>query len=105
MTQTALDFSRNAVLDHHARNRAALISAADIIARRLADALGSTCMPRVLRAMRELGYGDAMDAVDPRWSGAVLLPSRGWEKTGVYVPEGSRARPVPMWKRSTKEIK
>lgn len=99
MTQTALDFSRNRVLDIHAHNRAALISAADIVARRLADAMGATCMPRVLRAMRELGYGPTLDSVDPRWSGAVLLPSRGWEKTGEYVPEGSRARPVPMWRR------
>jgi hypothetical protein len=90
--------SRDKVLDIHAQYRAELIEVATGIARELSAASGATCMPRVLRALRERGYGDKLDAVDPRWSGAVLLPSRGWERTGEITREGSRARPVPMWK-------
>lgn len=97
--------SRDHVLSHLADTRADLIEAATAIARELTAADGSVCMPRIIRAMRAHGYGPALDLVDPRWSGAVLLPSRGWERTGEIVREGSRARPVPMWKRSTKETK
>jgi hypothetical protein len=100
MTQLDLAAPRDRVLDHLSKTRAYLIAAASNIARELAAMDGSTCMPRVLRAMRAHGMGDALDAVDPRWSGAVLLPSRGWERTGEIAREGSRARPVPMWRRA-----
>jgi hypothetical protein len=98
VTQLDLAAPRNHILDVHAKHRAALISVADRIARELA-ANGPVCMPRVLRAMREQGYAAMLEGVDPRWTGAVLLPSRGWQRTGELVREGSRARPVPMWRR------
>jgi hypothetical protein len=98
--QQALDFTRDRVLGYLAARRAVLIHAADRIALELAARDGSVCMPRILRALREHGYGDDLDDVDPRWTGAVLLPSRGWERTGEIVREGSRARPVPMWRRA-----
>ena len=98
MTQLDLTAPRDRALDLHVQRRRYLIALADLAAHGLADRDGATCMPRVLRRLRELGHGDALDAVDPRWSGAVLLPSRGWERTGESAREGSRARPVPMWR-------
>lgn len=89
---------RDWVMELHEANRPGLIAAATQIARELCARDGSTCMPRVLRVMRARGWAAIMSTLDPRWSGAVLLPSRGWERTGEIVREGSRARPVPMWR-------
>lgn len=90
---------RDWVLELHQHQRPGLIATADRIARRLCESDGSTCMPRVIAEMRRLGYGPQLADQDPRWCGAVLLPSRGWERTGELVNEGSKARPVPLWRR------
>ncbi len=92
---------RDGVLAQHAEERAEMIEVADQIAAELASRDGSVCMPRILAAMRARGYGDKLDVLDPRWTGAVLLPTRGWERTGEIAREGSRARPVPMWRRKS----
>jgi hypothetical protein len=100
LTQLDLAAPRDRILDIHAQRRRYLIALADIVAHKLAANEGAVCMPRVIRELRANGHGAELDAVDPRWTGAVLLPSRGWERTGEIVREGSRARPVPMWRRA-----
>lgn len=89
---------RDWLIDLHAKHRTSLIAAADHVARELCARDGSTCMPRVLASLKRRGWAQIMASLDPRWSGAVLLPSRGWERTGEIVREGSNARPVPMWR-------
>jgi hypothetical protein len=93
--------ARDAVLAQHAEERAELIEVADQIAAELSARDGAVCMPRILAALRARGYGAKLDVLDPRWTGAVLLPTRGWERTGEIAREGSRARPVPMWRRKS----
>jgi hypothetical protein len=98
MTAKTKREERDDVLAQHAENRERLISIADAVALEIATRDGEVCMPRVLAEMRRRGHGWLLESVDPRWSGAVLLPSRGWERTGAIVREGSRARPVPLWR-------
>lgn len=90
---------RDDVLEVLAERRAVLVEQATAIALELAHRDGSTCAPRVLSEMRRRGID--LETCDRRWMGAVLLPSRGWERTGEHVNEGSKARPVPLWKRTT----
>lgn len=89
--------SRDAALAAHLARRADLIALATGVALELAARDGVTCAPRVLAELRaRIGTLGS----DTRWMGAVLLPSRGWRNTGVYVREGSRARAVPLWCRA-----
>lgn len=90
--------ARNETLEALAERRAVLVAAASRVALELAARDGVVTAPRVLREMRRRGLHD--EACDPRYLGAVLLPSRGWMRTGELVAEGSKHRPVPVWKRA-----
>lgn len=74
---------RDATLDRHATNHAQ----------------ATVTAPEVVEEMRARGDG-WMLTEERRWLGAVLLPSRGWERTGELVRTGSRGRPVPVWRRA-----
>lgn len=88
---------RDTALARHAERHGELLEHARRIAHELASRDGSTCLPRVQRAMRERGLDDG--SADQRYLGGVCLPSLGWARTGETVPEGSKARRVAMWKR------
>ncbi len=92
-----MEQERDAALRRHDERHALLLEHARRIAHELAARDGATCGPRVQRAMRERGYDDG--SADQRYLGGCCLPSLGWERTGETVREGSRARPVPMWRR------
>ena len=51
----------------------------------------------VQRAM-EAKHADVVAGIDPRYLGAVLLPSTGFERTGEMRPTGSKARHQPCWR-------
>lgn len=89
---------RDDVLEALTGRRAVLVEQATEIADELARRDGCTCAPRVLAEMRRRGID--VEVCDRRWMGAVLLPSRGWARTGQLVGEGSKARPVPLWRRA-----
>jgi len=89
---------RDQILDVLEVTRTDLIEQATELAIQLARADGSTCSPRVLKAMRSRGVD--LSSHDPRWAGAVFRPGKGWVLTGEYVREGSHGRPVPLWRRA-----
>lgn len=99
--QLCLDEQRDMVLERHRHQRRMLIHIAEGIALELARAHGSVSSPEVLREMRARGWGPHLADIDGRFMGAVMLPSRGWRRTGELDRTGSRARPVPRWERAT----
>ena len=98
VTQTDLFAARDAALDRHRSRHASLIVAATTFALRLAHMHGSVTSPEVLAAMRAEGWGDELDTANGRWMGSVLSPRCGWERTGEWVAQGSKARLVPRWR-------
>ena len=54
----------------------------------------------VQRAMQER-HAAVVAGLDPRWLGAVLLPSTGFVRTGELRRTGSRCRPQPAWRVAT----
>lgn len=86
---------RDQALDRLQQWRAGLVEVARDIAIRLARQRGRVTSVEVFAEMRAQGYDDALDAVDPRWMGAVfnedIWSREGWETTG------SHKRPVAIW--------
>jgi len=90
--------ARDATLAALAERRAVLVQHATRVALELCARDGCVTAPRVLAEMRRRGLHD--EAADARYLGAVLLPSKGWRRTGELVGEGSKCRPVPVWVRA-----
>lgn len=81
--------------------RALLIQIATDVAVAICQRKGWVTSVDVMRAMRERPDLSAMlDALDSRFLGAVMLPSRGWVKLD-YIGAGSKGRPIPRWTRKT----
>lgn len=97
MTQGEL-FERDRVLDCLEDVRAELIDAATVAARIICERRGSVTSVQVFRYLRECGYGRRLDAVDPRWMGAVFRSGKGWKRVG-WDQTGSHGRPVAVWVR------
>lgn len=92
---------RDLVLEHHrdaTDSKAELLRVADSVARELARLLWGVTGPELLHELRCRGYGDLLARVDPRVVGAVLLPSRGFERTGEVRAVGTHARKCPVWR-------
>jgi hypothetical protein len=100
--QQQRDAERDIVLARLDDLRSELIAIADRIALQMDADEGSVTAPRLILALRAAGFGEMLDAVDPRWIAAVLLPSRGWRCIGESR-EGSRSRPVKIWTREPAE--
>lgn len=87
--------ARDEALDKIQRYRSALCEVARDIAIRLARQRKRVTSVEVFAEMRAQGYDEALDAVDPRWMGAVfnedIWQREGWETTG------SHKRPVAIW--------
>ena len=87
--------AREAALDNLDRYRVGLVEIAREIAVRLAQRRSRITSVEVFAEMRAQGYDEALDAVDPRWMGAVFREEiwfrEGWETTG------SHRRPVAIW--------
>jgi len=96
MDMTAEAAERDRIIGELTQKRSHLVTVAKQVADQLA-AVGTVTSIQVRDRMREMGYGPAMDAVDPRWIGALFRV--GWYRVG-YVPEGSHCRPVAVWSRS-----
>lgn len=77
--------------------RESLIEVARGIADELVTKNGVVTSVEVFKEMRLRGYGVQLDAVDPRWMGAVFRTG-GWVRAG-YRETGSHCRPVSVWKR------
>lgn len=83
------------------KTRAFLIEKATETAVLICKAKGWCTSVDVMRAMRtHPELNPMLDAVDARFLGGVLLPSRGFVKL-EYVNEGSKGRPIPRWTRKT----
>lgn len=93
---------RDAVLTAMDRTRAELIEIATETAVLICNTKGWVSSVDVMRAMRTHPRLQKMlDAVDPRWIAAVLLPSKGWIRLEGTISIGSRGRPVARWTRKT----
>lgn len=90
--------ARDETLDALTARRAVLVARATRVALELCARDGCVTSPRVLAEMRRRGLDDG--TADARYLGAVLLPSKGWTRTGELVGEGSKCRPVPVWRRA-----
>lgn len=88
--------ARERALDALEQHRPALVAIAYETARRIAVEHGKVTSPEVLAALRAQGHGEAIDAVDRRFMGAVFRASRGWRRVG-WVSTGSHRRPVAVW--------
>ncbi len=92
---------RDAVLTAMDRTRAELIAIATETAVLICKTKGWVTSVDVMRAMRtHPPLQKMLDAVDARFLGAVLLPSKGWVKLD-YIGAGSKGRPIPRWTRKT----
>ena len=81
-------------------SRALMIQIATEIAVSICRKNGWVTSVQVMLAMRERSDLVAMlDALDPRWIAAVLLPSKGWVRIEGTINIGSRGRPVARWTR------
>jgi len=87
---------RDKVLDEHERKTEA-IRVASYVARRIALTHGGVTSTDVLRAMDDR-HAEVIAGIDRRFVGAVLLPSKGWRKTGEVRSTGSHARKQPVWR-------
>lgn len=76
--------------------RGFLIDTARDIAHELVKLNGQVTSVEVFRELRDRGYGAHLDAVDPRWMGAVFR-TRGWLRVG-WREVGSHCRPVSVWR-------
>lgn len=90
---------RDSALDLLERTRKKIVATARQVAAELVQKHGEVTSPHVLRVMRERGHGDALDAVDARFMGAVFRHGEGWEKDGYRCDGASHNRPVAAWKR------
>lgn len=90
---------RDATLERHESKHAGAIVAATEAALALHARGERVTAPEVFAEMRRRGDGYLLTG-ETRWMGAVLLPSKGWTNTGIYVRIGSKARPVPVWRRT-----
>ena len=91
---------RDAALALHAVRRRELIAIADVVALELAARDGTVTSTAVRAEMERRGHGPRMAPHDPRWMGAVLLPSRGWTRCAEVERSGSKCRPVAVWRRT-----
>ncbi len=91
---------RDAALARHMQDehKRRLREAADSAARFLIAREGSTCSPRVVAELYARGLGHLLLGLDRRALGSVFLKSRGYERTGEWTTEGSKCRPVPLWR-------
>ena len=89
--------ARDEALDRLEGTRRELIEVASEMARNLCELRGSVTSTEVAITMRGIGWGSEMDAVDPRWLGAVFR--RGWKRIG-YEATGSHGRPVARWTKA-----
>lgn len=81
------------------KTRAFLIEKATETAVLICQVKGWCTSVDVMRAMRtHPDLNPMLDAVDSRFLGAVLLPSRGFVKLD-YIGAGSKGRPIPRWTR------
>ena len=107
MNQLPLDFhtrmarekkKRDEALDLLEERRAELIAVAKKTALDIALRTGTVTSTEVFERLRNEGWGAHLDAVDPRFMGAVFRKGGGWERVG-YVQIGSHGRPVAQWRR------
>lgn len=87
--------ARDAALDKLATYRAGLVDIARAIAISLAKKRRRITSVEVFAEMRAQGYDEALDAVDPRWMGAVFNEGI-WKREG-FETTGSHKRPVAIW--------
>jgi len=81
------------------RTRAELIEKATECAVIICKVKGWVTSVDVIRAMKtDRTLAAMLAAVDHRFLGAVLLPSKGWVKLD-YIGAGSKGRPIPRWTR------
>lgn len=87
--------ARDHALDQLEKWRSGLVEIGREIAIQLARRRNRVTSVEVFAEMRAQGYDEALDAVDPRWMGAVfreeIWQREGWETTG------SHRRPVAIW--------
>jgi hypothetical protein len=87
--------ARDIALDRIAKWRTGLVAIARDVAVQIARQRHRVTSVEVFAEMRAQGYDEALDAVDPRWMGAVfneeIWSREGWETTG------SHKRPVAIW--------
>lgn len=86
-----------AIADHDASRKAEAIRVATYVAKRIALTHGGVTSTEVLRALDER-HPEVIEGMDRRFLGAVLIPSKGWVRTGETRPVGSKARHVPVWR-------
>jgi hypothetical protein len=86
-------------LDELEVTRAALISIAEGIARRLSSEQGKVTSTEVIQEMIAQGFGPQLDLVDKRFMGVVFRPDRGWLHLG-YAKLGSHRRPISVWRKA-----
>lgn len=101
MTQADLFAARDRTLDRHRSRHAGLIAAARVVALCICAERGRVTSPEVLERMRAQGWGDLLGAANGRWMGSVLNPLNGFERTGEWLPIGSKGRHVPCWRVKT----
>jgi hypothetical protein len=93
--------ARDRTLNAMGRTRAELIEKATEVAVMICKAKGWVTAVDVIRAMRtDRKLAAMLAAIDIRFMGGVLIPSKGWKKLD-YVGEGSKGRPIPRWTRRT----
>jgi len=85
---------RDQILDRLQEKRKELIEIAKKTAHEIADAGLVVTSPMVLELMRERGVDFAN--LDTRFMGVVFRS--GWVRVG-FVPEGSHAQPISLWRR------
>ncbi|MCZ6868091.1 MAG: hypothetical protein O7G84_01145 [Gammaproteobacteria bacterium] len=93
---------RDSALNMLEKTRKRVIEVAREIAVELVGKHGEVTSPHVLRVMRERGHGNALDAVDARFMGAVFRA--GWLKNGYRCDGASHNRPVAVWIRSPEGV-
>lgn len=76
--------------------RSGLVEVGREIAIQLARQRGRITSVEVFAEMRAQGYDKALDAVDPRWMGAVFNEKDVWSREG-WEQTGSHKRPVAIW--------
>jgi hypothetical protein len=89
--------ARDRALDLLEEKRSGLVSIAREIALRIAKEKGRVTSSEVISALRDSGYGDAIDRVDKRFMGAVFRSNKGWSRIG-FENAGSHRRPISIWR-------
>lgn len=90
--------ARDEALDMLEEKRALLVAEARRVRDEILDSHGTANSVAVFARMRRNGWGDAIDAFDKRWMGAVFRASEGLRRVR-WVAIGSHRRPVAVWER------